>query len=266
MKLACFDIDGTLLPSYDQPIPQDVISAIQEFADKGNAIAVASGRPFGSCKALLDLFKAKDRYAVCSGGSTLFDDTGKLLWKQTMDKEDFLRIRREFENQKDVAVYCYLGDDSIASYSPEPWADFEYKINHFSHHWDLSKDDSPLDRFGVTKMMIAAMPEVSSKIVLDHKDFEDFTIVRSNEHFLEVMPKGVSKASAIEPIRRLLGILKEDVYTFGDSGNDLQMIADYQGVAMGNATPDVKKAAKFITKDCQDSGVAYALREILHLI
>ena len=76
MKLACFDIDGTLLPSYDQSIPQDVLSAIQSFADKGNAIAIASGRPFGSVKALLDIFHAPNRFANCAGGYALFDDQG----------------------------------------------------------------------------------------------------------------------------------------------------------------------------------------------
>lgn len=266
MKLACFDIDGTLLPSYDQKIPQDVIDSIQRFADKGNAIAIASGRPFGSVKEILDLFHAPSRFAICAGGSTLFDDRGNLLWKQTMSKKDFLHFTEELKPNKEVAVYCYLGDDSIASYFPQPWADFEYGINHFSYHHDLSKDDSVIDGFGVTKIMIAAYPEVSAKIHFAPEDYRDFTIVRSNEHFLEVLPKGVSKASGIEAMRRRFHMEKEDVYAFGDSENDLEMVKEYQGVAMGNASEDVKAVAKYITKDCKDSGVAFALKEILHLI
>ena len=266
MKLACFDIDGTLLPSYDQSIPQDVLSAIQSFADKGNAIAIASGRPFGSVKALLDIFHAPNRFAICAGGSTLFDDQGNLLWKQTLNKEQFFHFAEELKPNTEVAVYCYLGDDSLASYFPEPWADFEFGINHFSCHHDLNQDDSVIDRFGVTKIMIAAYPEVSAKITFSKEDYENFAIVRSNAHFLEVMPKGVSKASAIELMRQRLNIDKEEIYTFGDSGNDLEMVKDYVGVAMGNATEDVKEVAKYITKDCKDSGVAYALKDILHLI
>ncbi len=266
MKLACFDIDGTLLPSYKEKIPVEVIEAIQDFASKGNAIAIASGRPFGSCRSTLELFKAERRFAVCAGGASLYNDEGKLLWKQTMSKEAFLHIREELKKYEGVSVYAYLGDDSLASYFPEPWADFEYSINSFRNHYDLSKDDSVLSRFGVTKIMIASKPEISAKIRFSQEDYENYTIVRSNEHFLEAMPKGVSKASAIEPIRELLGIKKEDVYTFGDSGNDLEMIRAYEGVAMGNAMDEVKSVAKYVTKSCKEAGVAYALKEILHLI
>lgn len=266
MKLACFDIDGTLLPSYKEKIPNEVVEAIQEFARRGNAIAIASGRPFGSCRSTLNLFKAEYRFAVCAGGSSLYNDEGKLLWKKTMSKEAFLHIRKELSKYEGVSVYAYLGDDSLASYSPEPWADFEFSINSFHAHYDLSKDDSVLDRYGVAKIMIASKPEISAKIRFSSADELNYTIVRSNEHFLEALPKGVSKASGIEPIRELLGIKREDVYTFGDSGNDLEMIRTYQGVAMGNAMDEVKAVAKYVTKSCKEAGVAYALKEILHLI
>ena len=266
MKLACFDIDGTLLPSYKEKIPDEVIEAIQEFTNKGNAIAIASGRPFGSCRSTLELFKAEHRFAVCAGGSSLYDDKGNLLWKQTMSKKAFLHIKEELRQYEGLAVYAYLGDDSLASYFPEAWADFEFSINSFHAHYNLNDDDSVLDRYGVTKIMIASDPKISAKVRFSEEDYRNYAIVRSNEHFLEAMPKGVSKASAIEPIRELLGIAKEDVYTFGDSGNDLEMIRAYQGVAMGNAMEEVEAVAKYVTKSCKEAGVAYALKDILHLI
>ena len=44
------------------------------------------------------------------------------------------------------------------------------------------------------------------------------------------------------------------------------MIQEFEGVAMGNAMEEVKAVAKYVTKSCVDCGVAYALKDILHLI
>ena len=177
-----------------------------------------------------------------------------------------MHFKNELSSMEGVSVYCYAGDNSLASFFPESWADREMEVNLFSSHFDLRKGLDVLADQGVAKIMIAAKPEISRLIRLAKEDFERYTIVRSAPHYLEVSAKGVSKASAIEAICREAGISKEDVYTFGDSGNDLEMIANFHGVAMGNATDEVKAAAQFVTKNCEECGVAFALREILRLI
>lgn len=255
-----------MLPNYQDPIPQENIDAVQRFADLGNAIAIASGRPFGSCKKFLDFFRSPKRFVIAAGGSVAYDYDGNLLWKKTLSKEDFLHFKKELSDCGNVGVYCYIGDDSMGSYFPEPWAKFEYDINTFSRHRDLNLGLEAIDEFGATKIMITSSPEVSKSIVFEREDYEKYTIVRSSPNFLEVMPKGVSKASGAYAICRKLGIKKEDVYAFGDSGNDMGMIKEFVGVAMGNAMEEVKAAADYVTKDCADCGVAYALKDILHLI
>ena len=48
---------------------------------------------------------------------------------------------------------------------------------------------------------------------------------------------------------------------FGDGGNDIPII-EYAGigVAMGNATPDVKAAADYVTGSVDEDGIISALR------
>lgn len=50
----------------------------------------------------------------------------------------------------------------------------------------------------------------------------------------------------------------------GDGDNDLAMI-EYAGlgVAMGNAIDDVKNIAQFITKDCDENGIAYVIDKFI---
>lgn len=56
-----------------------------------------------------------------------------------------------------------------------------------------------------------------------------------------------------------IGTTREHVHVFGDSMNDLLMIKEFDGIAMGNALPIVKKYAKKITKSVSEDGVGYAL-------
>ena len=266
MKLACFDVDGTLLPSYNAPLPKQNVLAVQRFADLGNAIAIASGRPFLSCRKFLDCFSSPYRYVIAAGGALAYDYEGNVLWKKTLCKSDFIHFRDELSSKEGVSVYCYLGNDCMASYFPSPWADFEFGINSFAVHFDLKQSEDVLDKFGVSKIMITSAPEISKTISFPKEDYDRYEIVRSSPNFLEVMAKGISKASGAYAIMERLGIKKEDVYAFGDSGNDVGMIKAFNGVAMGNAMEEVKKEAKYITKNCDECGVAYALSELLHLI
>jgi len=51
------------------------------------------------------------------------------------------------------------------------------------------------------------------------------------------------------------------VVVFGDESNDLKMFLDeWTSIAMGNATKELKEKADFITKNCDDNGIEYALR------
>ena len=75
------------------------------------------------------------------------------------------------------------------------------------------------------------------------------------------------KLRAIESLRGQLGLSADEVAVFGDDVNDLEMISFYKNsVAMGNAVPQVKAAAGFITHDNDSDGVAHALREFLHAL
>ena len=61
-----------------------------------------------------------------------------------------------------------------------------------------------------------------------------------------------------------LGVAPCDTMAIGDTENDISIIdAAGIGVAMGNATPDVKEAADYITCSNEEDGVAAAIRHFL---
>ncbi len=74
------------------------------------------------------------------------------------------------------------------------------------------------------------------------------------------MEKKVDKAYGITQLASLIGVSDyNDIVTFGDEGNDVKMLKDFYGIAMGNATPECQAVAKKVTLSCHDDGVSYAI-------
>jgi len=67
------------------------------------------------------------------------------------------------------------------------------------------------------------------------KDFYHLTIARSHDRFLDILPRRASKGRAVRYISKILGIPPSRVLCFGDSGNDIDMLAPpFRGVVVGN--------------------------------
>ena len=265
MRLFAFDIDDTLIPRSQKDIPLKEREAINSLLKQGDVITLASGRPFCSLHAFLSSFSEGKKYIIVANGGALLDYDGKIIDAHYIGLKDIYHLRDEYENDN-VSIYGTCIGDEIVTFKNDKWIAHEIEANHIplSKIFVLTGKNDP--DVHPLKCMIAADPEYSSKIVFSNYDKEHFSIVRSTPFFLEVVPKGCSKGSQIETLRQYLHIDKKDVYCFGDSGNDVSMLGMFNGVALGNATEDAKKASKIITKNCEEDGVYYALHDILHFI
>ena len=80
---------------------------------------------------------------------------------------------------------------------------------------------------------------------------------------LEIV-RGVSKGKALRALTAHLGLSESEVMAIGDGNNDLSLISSVGlGVAMANATPELKAAARHVTLSVEESGVAAAVRRFL---
>ena len=82
---------------------------------------------------------------------------------------------------------------------------------------------------------------------------------------LEITDVKAQKGPVLKEYIESLGYTMDEVMALGDSLNDLSMIEMDFGatVAMANAEPEVKDAAKYITKSNTEFGVAYAIDRLL---
>ena len=91
----------------------------------------------------------------------------------------------------------------------------------------------------------------------------DMEVIDRENGFYECIPRGHSKATAIDLVLKHCGIGIEDAYVFGDSSNDLSMFRYAENcVVMGGHSPVLEPYATFITKTVEDDGVAYAMKEL----
>lgn len=87
----------------------------------------------------------------------------------------------------------------------------------------------------------------------------------SSDVYLEFVSHGVSKGAAMRILCDMLQIPMDNTIGIGDAENDIPMLETaHIGIAMQNATPQVKAVADYITEhDCENSGFAEAIRKFL---
>ena len=98
------------------------------------------------------------------------------------------------------------------------------------------------------------------------KDFSAYVdCFKSDPRFLEIVPMGINKGTAVRALCAFYGIGRENVMSMGDFYNDIDMFRESAiSVAMANAPDDVKCLATHITKaDADNAGVAEAIYTFL---
>lgn len=87
-----------------------------------------------------------------------------------------------------------------------------------------------------------------------------YDVLLSSEGNLEFVLPHTTKGTAVEALAKHWGFSSDEVMTLGDSENDLSMLRFAgAGVAMGNAKPNIKEAARYQTTDNNHQGVAKAI-------
>jgi Cof subfamily protein (haloacid dehalogenase superfamily) len=262
-RLFVFDIDGTLVNrSYE--LKQEVIDAINLLLDAGYHVATCSGRSFIGSNRFLIQFKQGNKYAICANGAMIYKSDKTLLKKYPLKYKDYLKTTKIVESKEDFFPYFYV-DDYLFHIKYDECIELD-KISNKTQSFNVEnnfEDNTEIDKIMIRDKSREKMKDL--KVPLSFK--LKYSTVKSSKVFLEITHKKAKKGNGVEFLRKYLGVQKENVYVFGDSGNDVSMIKKFRNsIAMENGIPKVKKHAKYITKSVEECGVAYALKEILKVI
>ena len=267
MKLCCFDIDNTLVPFGHRILSSKTKFALNALLLQGDVICLASGRPYVGAKQYLKTLVSGKKYEIVSNGSAIYAFEGELLYDQPMKPQDVYYFYDNYGHIPGVTVYAFGDHNNLIVFGESPFHHLEERLNHMTEKTDFLKEDHRNDEvIKIQKIMVASDPKISKNLHLTAQEEKSYSASRSAPPFLEILPLGASKGAMVERLRLYLGLQPEDVYCFGDGDNDISMLSRFTSVAPANALPSVKEVATFVTKDCRDDGVAYAIKNILHLI
>ena len=264
-KVLALDIDGTLTNS-EKRITERTRIAIEEAAKLGVKIVIASGRPVQGIKAFADELKLKelDGYILSfNGGRLISCRTGEIIHDVKLPLQ-YLPEIYALSKQYGVNLMSYEGDDIITEEPFDRYLAIEARINGLG----VRKVDrlSEYIDFPINKCLMLGdgdyLADVEKKVyaaLADHLD-----VYRSEPFFLEILPKGVDKAKALEGLLDKLGCDRTELMACGDGYNDLTMIRYAgMGVAMANARDEVKAEADYVTLSNDEDGVAYVVEKFI---
>ena len=264
-KLVALDMDGTLLNSQKVITPRTK-QAIQAARDKGVVVVLASGRPIeGMHHSLAELaMNSNDDYVLSYNASLVQRVASKeVIRKQILTGADAKVIAR-LARELGTFVHAFSPERGLITEAHNPYTQHESDINGMPitlmDFVELSDDEEI-----VKVMMVAQAPILTDAIAqLPAGLYQDYTVVQSAPFFLEIMHQNSNKGTGVAMLAEHLGFDACEVICMGDAGNDQHMI-QYAGlgVAMGNATDDIKALANHITLSNDEDGVAVVIEDFI---
>ncbi|UZW13495.1 HAD family hydrolase [Clostridium pasteurianum] len=261
IKMIVSDLDGTLVNSYKEgyKISSKLIEEIHNFERKGKIFTIATGR---SKEAALSVIKELDisfPYIVYNGaeiidkgGNQIYSDTFLLkTWILFLDRLQELGASVIFSY--DGQIFCLKYTDRISVYEKKEMIKCEVI--------DKSLLDSNIE---VNKILIIGDVEKYKQCwnELDEISKSEFRYVISEDDYMEILTKGISKGSALKKLKEYLNIKDEEVVTIGNHMNDKELIEEaHIGVAVANAVDGLKNIANIITDGEYEEGVIEVIKK-----
>lgn len=271
VKAVFFDIDGTLVNDR-KSVLKSTKEAIKIVKEQGVLVGVATGRGPFFVKDLMDDLDLD--FAVTYNGQYIFNKD-RVLFASPIDKGSLRQIISYAKaNQKEIAMgtrQAVVGS-RIMSFGLSPLSQLVSRFvpkfltrtisNSFNRMVSKAvpqKEEDLLDLINqpVYQVLMLMTPEESNQAAteLNHLKF-----TRSNPFAADIINQGNSKLEGIRRVGKEYGFDLNQVMAFGDSDNDLEMLAGVgMSVAMGNGSSSVKEVAKHITTSNQEGGIHKAL-------
>ena len=257
IKAIFFDIDGTLVSFKTHRIPASTIEAVKEVRRKGIKVFIATGRPMPFVNNLEGL--EYDGIMSVNGAFAATSD-GTIIYRNLVSKDDIDRIiehRREhpmpivFASDKEVfSVDCEAAVQAV-----------EEVFTLLDLTFPAAKPIEEAKNMDVLQV-IAFFPQAEEPYMMSEV-LKGCDALRWHPAFADCIVKGTNKAVGIDKVCEYYGFDISETMAFGDGGNDIEMLQHAGiGVAMGNASDEVKQYADRVTASVDEDGVALMLRTI----
>ncbi len=252
------DMDGTLLNSKKEISDVDR-TAIDKFTAMGGKFTVATGRTLQSFEQYRNMIDLPMPVVMYNGGGIYDYVNEKMMYSRFLlcnarnIAAELLRLMPELGGE-------VLTTDGTYVFSNTDYMQYHTRICGITPEF---ADIGDIPDNGWFKVLFTIAPEdiPNLEILVRHLGYDkEADFVKSSDIFLEMLPKGSSKGSALNEYRRLDGMEDMTFVAVGDFNNDIEMLqaADI-GACPANAEDAVKQSADIILEHTNDEGAVAEL-------
>lgn len=241
-KIIASDYDGTLARPHLGVIDADR-EAIKAWRKAGNLFGIVTGR--GRMEEELVRVNVEYDFIIDFNGTEIWDNQENLLLERVGDGKALhemlpIMLRQEGDwadiVSKERSYYVTYQDKLVEA--RDTWVKQEViqNVTNFRQIYALRKTD-------------AEALEIAGQL---QERFGDSVSALVNGSWLNIAPTGVTKASGIQAYADIMGVEKQNIFTIGDSYNDLDMTRTFHGYCVLNGAPEMKEAARQVVDGIQE--------------
>jgi Cof subfamily protein (haloacid dehalogenase superfamily) len=255
------DVDGTLMTD-DKRLTVRARAAVAKLHARGIIFTIISSRPPRGVRMLLDPLEIKTPFGCFNGGVIARPDLSVITAHVLPSHVAAHAV--EMLSARGAQCWIFAGSSWLVRDSDAPYVGLEERTVRFR--------PTVVEEFG-------SALDVAAKIVGVSGDFDllarcereldaalagQASVVRSQPYYLDITHPLANKDVALSILATLLSIPPAEIAVIGDGRNDVAMFArSGLSIAMGNASPQVQRAADFVTDTNREEGFANAVERFI---
>lgn len=245
IKIAFFDIDGTMLPFGARQLPERMVETLNRLQANGIRICVATGRSATE----LPKFEGVDFDAYMTfNGSLCYDKTGD-IFSNPLPQEALKKVianATAIGRPVGIATRTRLAANGV----DRDLADY-YAIAHLK--LEAAEDFDEVAQQQVYQLLVGSRPQEYPALL---QNVQGAKIAAWWDRAVDVIPVSAGKGVGVMKVLEHYGLTPEQAMAFGDGNNDLEMLQTVGwGVAMGNASEELKAAATDVCGNVDEDGI-----------
>lgn len=252
IKIVFFDIDGTLIDMKKKCISEKTLETLRRLKEKGIRICVATGRS----PMQVPRFPGVEFDAFLTYNGSYCFDRHQDIFSNPLRRED---VRTLIKNAAGLGRPVSVATKSRLAANGADQDLTEY-YGFGGLDLEIADDfDAVAEQEEIYQLMLGCRKEDYTAILEGTRAAK---IAAWWDRAVDIIPSNGGKGIAIDGMLDFYHLSKEEAMAFGDGNNDIEMLqAVGHGIAMQNASEELKAAADEVCGDVAEDGIYFYCKE-----
>lgn len=260
IKMIATDIDGTII-KWGSEISSAVKQCVNELSKSGVKVVLVTGRMHCATTPVAQMLNLNTPIISYQGG-LIKDFEGKTLYENDLPS-NYAKEIIKWGRKNHIHLNLYL-DDKLYVEEDNDIVKY-YTDGKFIDYTVCSFDDLNIEKVNKILAIDLQSPDKVTGWVEELKEkYPDLYIVKSTPFFCEIGSGVAKKSLGVKFLCDMWGFKQDEILTIGDQNNDIDLVkCGGIGVAMGNASDELKACADFVTDTVDNDGFVKAVEKFV---